>query len=138
MGAKMIFVEGVDRSGKGSLIEAIHKATNYKHVIFDRGVISNYVYMMAHNRYTPSLEKEYRILEEQIAQTNHLVIHVECNVEELQRRADETQHEHIDFEYHIKLFKTIISTSPLKSVRVDTTHLSSTEIAAELIKVGLI
>ena len=35
MTAKMIFIEGTDRSGKGSLMQAIHKATNYKHVIFE-------------------------------------------------------------------------------------------------------
>ena len=36
--AKMIFIDGTDRVGKGSLMQAIHKATNYKHLIFDRSV----------------------------------------------------------------------------------------------------
>ena len=36
---KMIILEGVDRSGKGSLQEAIDKLTNYKHFVMDRGPI---------------------------------------------------------------------------------------------------
>ena len=36
---KFIILEGVDRTGKGTMQEAINKATNYKHIILDRGPI---------------------------------------------------------------------------------------------------
>jgi len=40
----IILFDGCDKVGKGTLINAIHKVTDYEHVIFDRGIASNYVY----------------------------------------------------------------------------------------------
>lgn len=40
----LIEVEGIDRSGKDSLIAAIHKKTNYRYNLRSRGMISQLVY----------------------------------------------------------------------------------------------
>jgi len=40
----IILFDGCDKVGKDTLINAIHKLTNFKHVIVDRGIASNYVY----------------------------------------------------------------------------------------------
>ena len=74
--AKMIFIDGTDRVGKGSLMQAIHKATNYKHLIFDRSVLSKKVYSEAHNRLTAELIDDYNNIEQQLADTDHIVLYL--------------------------------------------------------------
>jgi len=44
MNTKFILFDGCDKCGKSTLIKALHQATDYKHVIVDRGILSNIVY----------------------------------------------------------------------------------------------
>ena len=138
MQTKIIFIEGVDRVGKGSLMQAIHKATDYKHIIFDRGVISNIVYSIAHNRLTPERYIEYSKIEEEIAKTNHVVIHLTCSTDVLKERMIKTGHEYIDFDSHKQLFDSFCGTSPLNVITLDTTTQSPEEIANILKGAGII
>lgn len=133
MQAKIIFIEGVDRVGKGSLMQAIHKATNYKHIIFDRGVISNMVYSIVHNRLTPELYVEYSNIEEEIAKTNHVVLHLTCSTDVLKERMLQTGHEYVDFDSHKQLFESFCETSPLNVVTLDTTT-QPPEVLASILK----
>ena len=138
MQTKIIFIEGVDRVGKGSLMQAIHKATNYKHIIFDRGVISNMVYSIVHNRLTPELYVEYSNIEEEIAKTNRVVLHLTCSTDVLKERMVKTGHEYIDFDGHKQLFESFCGTSPLNVVTIDTTTQSPEVIAGILKGAGII
>lgn len=47
---KVIIFEGIDKTGKTSLIEALHKATDYKHIIVDRFAATAYAYGTLRNR----------------------------------------------------------------------------------------
>lgn len=138
MKTRMIFIEGVDRVGKGSLMQAIHKATDYKHVIFDRGVISNIVYSIVHNRLTPELYTEYTNIEKQIAKTNHIVLHLTCATDVLKERMLKTGHEYVDFDGHKQLFDSFFATSPLNVITLDTTTQSPEIIAGILKGAGII
>lgn len=138
MQTKLIFIEGVDRVGKGSLMQAMHKATNYKHIIFDRSVISNIVYSIAYNRLTPELYVEYSNIEEQLAKTNHVVLHLTCSTDVLKERMVKTGHEYIDFDSHKRLFESFCGTSPLNVVTLDTTTQSPEELASILKGAGII
>ena len=133
MEPKFIFIDGTDRTGKGSLMQAIHKATNYKHIIFDRSVLSNKVYSQVYGRLTPELYAQYVALENQISQTNHIVLYLTCDIDTLEQRRIDTKHEEVDFEYHQELFADAIKTSPLKIYPIDTTVLSPDTIAKMLI-----
>lgn len=46
----LIFFEGVDKTGKTTLVKEVLKKTNYKHVVYDRGVISQIVYDFVFDR----------------------------------------------------------------------------------------
>lgn len=138
MKPKLIFIEGVDRSGKGTLAQAIHKATGYKHVIFDRGVISNQVYSITQSRFESNLLEGYNELEAQLSNTRHVIIYVNCDTCELKRRAKETNHEKIDFDTHKELFESFINTTSMNVVKVDTTYVSAEEIAQELVAKGVV
>ena len=133
-----IFVEGVDRVGKGSLIEAIHKATNYKHIIFDRGIISNMAYATIYNRSNINTYKEYLKLERQMKKLEHLVIYMDCNDEELEKRCIETNHEIIDYKKHKQVFTSIYVTSVLNIHKVDSSNMTPDEIAQQLLEQNLI
>ena len=135
---KFIFIEGVDRVGKGSLIEAIHKATNYKHIIFDWGLISNMAYSSIFNRTNGNTYKDYLKLERQMKKLDHLVIYVDCDNDELERRCKETNHEKIDYKAHKSAFDSIYVTSVLNIHKVDSTNMSPDEIAQQLLEQNLI
>lgn len=47
---KVIIFEGIDKTGKTSLIEALHKATNYKYIVVDRFAATAYAYGTLKNR----------------------------------------------------------------------------------------
>ena len=124
-----IFIEGVDRVGKGSLMQAIHKITSYKHVIFDRGILSNMAYSTIYNRMTGTVYKDYLKLERQIKKLDH---------EELERRCKDTNHEEVDYEQHKATFNSLYVTSVLNIHKVDSTNMSPDEIAQQLFEQKLI
>lgn len=133
-----IFIEGVDRVGKGSLMQAIHKITSYKHVIFDRGILSNMAYSTIYNRMTGTVYKDYLKLERQIKKLDHLVIYMDCENEELERRCKDTNHEEVDYEQHKATFNSLYVTSVLNIHKVDSTNMSPDEIAQQLFEQKLI
>lgn len=47
---KLIFIDGIDRVGKDTIIREIHKKTKYKHVLVNRGPISYIAYHLIFNR----------------------------------------------------------------------------------------
>ena len=46
----LIIFEGMDKTGKTSLINEFNKRTNFKHIVLDRGAISSYVYDAIYER----------------------------------------------------------------------------------------
>lgn len=138
MEPKLIIIEGTDRVGKSTLIEELHKATNYKHIINDRGVLSNIVYSQVYGRMTPELSKQYKELEKQIAKTNHLVIYLTCDAKILEQRRKDTNHEPVDFKYHQKLFASAVEATPLSVCTFDTAALKPHNIVQKLIASELV
>lgn len=110
-------------------MQAIHKETQYKHVIFDRGIISNIVYATVNGRLTTDLMRHYQNLEKQISQSNHVVIYLTCSTEVLKERMENTNHEYVDFDLHKKLFEEVCSSSPLNIKVVDTSNKTPEQIA---------
>lgn len=65
-----IILEGADCSGKTTLYEALHKATNYKYNIHDRSNLSMYIYSTLYNRNDSS--KWYKEFWKEVFQFNTL------------------------------------------------------------------
>ena len=86
-----IIFEGVDRTGKTTLKEAFNKATKFKYLVFDRGIVSYVVYNKIYERrnYIPAtkffdnlhnsivvlVEASKTILVNRMKNTNHPMIH---------------------------------------------------------------
>lgn len=135
---KFIILEGVDRSGKDSMQDAIDSATRYKHVITDRGPIGFLAYCDIFGK-SDDLYNSYVEMEKQLQSLdNLLVIYLTASTETLIDRCVKTNHEILDFEHHKKLYEIHLKASQLKSITVDTTNRHVTEIVQDLIAEGVL
>lgn len=138
MESKLIVIEGIDRTGKTTLMSCINKLTNYKHCVIDRGIISTLAYGLIYQRDFETLcgltelEREFSKIK------NHLIIYVDCDTDVIQQRINDTQHEYVDIEMNKNAFETILKDTTLNVVRVNTTNNTSEKIVEELINRGLI
>lgn len=82
----LIFFEGVDKTGKSTLVQKVLKATNYKHVVFDRGIISQIVYDKCFNR-TPDESIKNAI--EYLKKSNAFVLLCEADTKTIEKRLKE-------------------------------------------------
>jgi len=135
---RLIFVEGVDRVGKTTLIEAIHKATDYKHIIVDRGVISNMVYSISKKRYSKRNMEKYNEIDSSLGRMNALVIYVTCDTDIIQKRIELTNHEYVDVDFEKELFEDFVSTTEMCMVKVDTGKNTTDEIVEKLLSIKMI
>lgn len=80
----LIIFEGVDKSGKTTLINAFNKATNFKYVVLDRLTTSSKVY---NDLFKRDNREYYESFENAIKKNfNVFVILCECNNEIIERR----------------------------------------------------
>ena len=135
---KYIILEGVDRVGKGTMQLAINKATNYKHIVVDRGPIGFLAYTRIFDK-GEELYEEYVRMEKQLASLdNVLVIYLTADKEELIERCKKTNHEIINYDLHMSYYKFFLETSPLEYIIVDTTHQHVDEAVKELVEKGVL
>lgn len=136
---KFIILEGVDRSGKDSIQDAIDSQTRYKHMIMDRGPIGFKAYCEIFDK-KKDLYQSYSQMEERMAMDagNTLVIYLTADTEELVKRCVATNHEILDFDHHKAIYEKYLSKSPLPSITVDTTGKTADEVVARLVEKGVI
>lgn len=135
---KFIILEGVDRTGKGSMQDAIDKATNYKHIITDRGPIGFQAYCEIFNK-PKELFLAYQDMEKELLFVpNVLVIYLTASTEVLIDRCIKTNHEILDFDYHKEVYEKYINATLLPTITVDTTEKHVTEIVQDLIAEGIL
>ena len=67
----LVIFEGMDKTGKSTLVREFNVATNYKHIVLDRGPLSSYVYDSIYNR---GCRYSYEGFEKAICNINHLVV----------------------------------------------------------------
>ena len=68
---KNLFIEGPDCSGKTTLVESIHKSTNYRYHIMDRSQISRSIFAKMYNRDIPNIRQDFL---DEILDLNNLYI----------------------------------------------------------------
>jgi len=66
----LIILEGMDKVGKTTLISHLNKATDFKHIILDRGSISSYVYDAIYKR---NIRKGYDFFTDAVKKMPHIV-----------------------------------------------------------------
>jgi deoxyadenosine/deoxycytidine kinase len=135
---KFIILEGVDRSGKDSMQDAIDQATRYKHIITDRGPLGFQAYCeifkKPYDLFVSYINMEFSLQK----LPDVLVIYLTASTEELVNRCIKTEHEILDFDHHKSVYEKYINSSKLPSITVDTTNKHVNEIVQELIEQGVL
>lgn len=135
---KFVILEGVDRTGKDSMQDAIDKATRYKHIITDRGPLGFQAYCIIFNK-PQELYLAYQKMELDLLELpNVLVIYLTADTETLVDRCVKTDHEILDFDFHKEVYEMFVDTTNLETITVDTSKKHVTEIVQDLIKEGVL
>lgn len=66
----LIIFEGMDKSGKTTLLNELNKQTNFEHIVLDRGVISSYVYNKIYGR---AQRQKYDFFVDMIKDVPHVI-----------------------------------------------------------------
>lgn len=97
----LIFVEGIDKTGKDTLVRYINELTNYKHCVLTRGPISTtaYAYKFKRNDYDDSYIESLK---------NSLIIYLTADTEDLNIRFKLTNEPEINKDEDKKLFENTV------------------------------
>lgn len=118
-----IIFEGADKTGKSTLIKRLNEATDYKHWVLDRGIISSIVY---NDIYKRKNEKMYFKYLEKIKEINPLIIFTYSSIENIEGRLNNSKEElpNVQKEYGLEgiqfKFLDYIQKSGLRYVIVST------------------
>lgn len=83
----IVIFDGMDKVGKTTLIHALDKATNYEHIIIDRGPNSYLVYDTIYNR--PHMIDHLKT-EMDLKNTSHLCVYCLADEDDIKQRLKET------------------------------------------------
>lgn len=146
---KMIILEGVDRSGKGTMWDEINRQTNYQHVIVDRGPIGFKTYAKIFNR-SEDLIRSYESMESGLVMLDALemmssrkrpmtqTIYLDCDTDVLVERCWRSGHEVLNFNHHKEVYEKEVKNSRLNVITVDTSKESVEHIVSRLIAEGVL
>ena len=90
-----IILEGVDKTGKDTLVQYIDKVCNHKYAVYQRGNISNNAYAKIFNRQTYNYSMSH----------NALYVLLTADVEDLKIRFKITNEPNIDIKTHLEVFE---------------------------------
>ena len=141
----MVIIEGVDRTGKDTLQQSLNKATDYKNMVMIRGPIGFLAYNKLYNKAVDA--NEYLTIERQLKQVNHLVVYLTADTDELLQRFIDTNEEPLreeksnanvsrrqTIEMHKKIHEIYYEYSTLNKMTIDTTNLTTEEVAELVVK----
>ena len=137
--AKLIMMDGIDRTGKDSLAGSIFFNSGFKELIMNRGILSNIAYAIRYNRgddvvngYLDVLKKADESLGDQL-----VTIYMICDFDVIQKRIEVTGHEPVDLAADQKAFHEaidlVIEHVPMhKIIFADSTEKTPDELYQEL------
>ena len=133
----IFIMEGVDCTGKTTLREALHRATNFKYLIIDRGPASNYVYNKLFERRCSSnhrLDNAFKDMKE----FNPIYIYCHCNNEIILKRM-KVKHEMLFLQKSInkamQYFAEYFCKTPIKVISINTAIYSPQEAAKRVLSI---
>ena len=121
----LLIIDGMDRSGKTSLINYIN---------IDRGPIGYKAYSHLHKK--DNIPCDYNKLESELSNINHLCIYLYASERVITNRFKKTKEKPLkqSIKEHLDAFFTFYTTSILNKVRFDTGKYSTKQIYEKIIK----
>lgn len=124
----LLILEGMDKSGKTTIINYINKKTNYTPLILDRGPIGYKVYSELYNKETtPS---DYDALEKELCKIKHLCVYLYAFEKDIQTRCLLTNEPKIDngIAWHLQTYQKYYEASSLNKIKINTSSKTFEEI----------
>lgn len=120
-----IILEGVDKTGKDTLVQYIDKVCNHKYAVYQRGNISNNAYAKIFNRQTYNYSMSH----------NTLYVLLTADVEDLKIRFKITNEPNIDIKTHLEVFEDTFTkmTKGCYSAKYNTSELTPYKIAKSIV-----
>ena len=129
----IVIFDGMDKVGKTTLIHALDKATNYEHIIIDRGPNSYLVYDQLYDR---PYQLDHLKTEMDLKNTSHLVIYCFADEVDIGRRIAEAGEAWASEQGSISsvkdLFDINMSESNLDKIYINTSELNVDESVAKI------
>lgn len=82
----LVIFEGIDKSGKTTLLREFLKRSNYKHIVYDRGPISQIVFS---NVFARPIDKDLKYVIENLTKIKNLVVLCEADCDIIRNRLKE-------------------------------------------------
>ena len=121
MKTRMVIFEGIDGSGKDTLIAAFHRATNWRHFVMNRGPASYVVYGRLYGRV---LEYgAYYSFDSWLADLGCVMVYLEASKPEIIRRNIKKADGDIrfdDIDEILGRYKDFVGKSKMRLIRVNT------------------
>ena len=120
-----IILEGVDKTGKDTLVQYIDKVCNHKYAVYQRGNISNNAYAKIFNRQTYNYSMSH----------NALYVLLTADVEDLKIRFKITNEPNIDIKTHLEVFEDTFTkmTKGCYTAKYNTSELTPYKIAKTIV-----
>jgi len=124
----ILILDGMDRSGKTSVIDMINKQTGYTPVIIDRGPIGYKAYGELYNK--ENRPEDYDIMEEQLKGVDHLCVYLYADEEVIEQRCRDTSEKEMPFgvKKNKELYDKYFEESTLHKISFDSGRYSTEEI----------
>lgn len=123
----MISIEGIDRSGKGTLFKHLQWLGNHEHIILDRGPLSNYVFSKMFDR-----GFKYDISNF----SNIIFVFLDIDYDDWVVRCNVTREPQINFKEHYKAYEDAIvdfQQNGCTFLRYNTSHIAIHQIALDIL-----
>lgn len=115
MAVKFVAVSGPDRAGKDTLIEEIHRQTEFAHCIMNRNPVCYSVFVEYYNRDKKLISEAMQIDESLSKAPGATLIYVTANTDDLIQRCIDTNHEVLDYDYQKGLYDKYFAKSNFKN-----------------------
>lgn len=132
---KVLIFEGVDKTGKDTLIRQVHKISKYKYWTINRGIGTAIVYGKLNNRDVDL--KDYTKQEYQLLALNPLVVYLTASNSEIAERIKETNEKDIKVSEITRLkmlYANYLKRTPIPYIKVDTTDKTVRQCAWEIVR----
>lgn len=127
---KVIIIEGVDRVGKSSLRKFLQKKYNFCNVVHDRAELSVIVYGIINFR---TIDYDKLISDIQNYPKHYVKVFLySSDIDLLEQRRIDTEHEEVNFSLHQSLFKEVIDKYNLNYIEIDVLNKSLEQISDEI------
>ena len=129
--SKVIVLEGIDKTGKTTILKTLHVLTNYQFVIIDRFTGSNIVYGVFHKREI-DIPKLLTLEQELVKSKTVIPVYLVANKKEISKRIRKHQEKDIeikDIDGLMLLYKKYMLKSPFNYFILDTSYKTAEECA---------